>query len=578
MNIGVLFIAAGLKVRMKIKGKALLHRDELNKAKKYLNEIFIWMENSDRKITPIIITPFDEIYELAVQNHIKAVRNDFATASEGSMIKFGINNFPEFDVYLIASAADKKVFKAEIFESICMHYEKNTDRIVFSKYENKLRLPIIFSGNNLKFVNSVISVENGKFVFRTNSKNSTFIEISDEIIEKDIYPRDDYKNFKDYNDIIEKTYSGMQNLIKHDFQWFCQSNRKKVVVIRGGGRIASAVAVNLHRFGYSVLITEKEVPETLFRENSFAKAVMVTKKKLGKTESYLVAMSASNLKDAWDNGVIPVVIDPDLKCLDILYGKDKGEDVFAGRNASDAGYSILNEHNEFKPPVKSQSGQNLEISGKYKLEAICDFTGPGGTKINKSMAPVTFGIYENHNVPQGPEYLIVTKSGPEFSRLRKNNPYSVERISDNPDEEGKESELYSDNKKTNENKDMNISYEESDYSGCFLKKTVSQAAGKFKEIRKIGDIVSKGDIIAQIETSENDKLDVVCESDGVIAGLAIPGNFYKKGSTIIYTAFPDTPKEVIEKIYPSDNAVALSVLNKLINSDLNIFTKNDNFF
>ncbi len=559
MNIGILFIAAGLKVRMKVNGKALLYREEIKKTGRLMEEIFVWINNSDRKITPIVITPFDEVYELAVQKHIKAVKNDFATASEGSMIKFGINNFPEFDAYLIVSTADLKVFKAEIFESVCMHFEKNPGKIVFSKYENKLRLPIVFSGVNVNLVNSVISNENGKFVFRTNSKNSTFLEISEEIIDKNIYPRDYTENSGANYSGIEKAYSSMQSPIKIDFPSLCETKNKRVVVIRGGGRIASAVAVNLHKFGYSVLITEKEIPETLFRENSFSKAVFVTKKKLNKVEAYLVALTSSNLKNAWEKRVIPVVIDPQLNCLDIISGKSDGSDMFNNSKVEGGHFDPLAAYRESADLGKDEINFKPGSIGGYKLEAICDFTPLSETRVNKASAPFTFGVFENHNFPGGPEILVVTTPGIEFSALRKNNPFNVSRIEEENTDEESEPVLHKLNVGATDNDKKSVSDDK------FLKKIIAPVDGKYKEIRRIGDVIIEGDIIAQIEVNGNEKLDISSEQNGIIAGLAISGNFYKSGSPLILIAPADTPKEITERIYPGDNAVGFAILNKLLN-------------
>lgn len=89
---------------------------------------------------------------------------------------------------------------------------------------------------------------------------------------------------------------------------------KKIVVIRGGGDLASGVAVRLHQAGYDVVITELAQPLVVRRKVSFAEAVyegscMVE----GITGRKVVDLV--QLLDALDSGEIAVLADPICECL-----------------------------------------------------------------------------------------------------------------------------------------------------------------------------------------------------------------------------------------------------------------------
>jgi len=92
---------------------------------------------------------------------------------------------------------------------------------------------------------------------------------------------------------------------------------KKIVIVRGGGDLASGVAVCLHEAGYGVVITELAQPLVVRRQVSFAEAVYegicevegIIGRKVERTTQALDAIAA---------GEIAVLVDPDCQCLENL--------------------------------------------------------------------------------------------------------------------------------------------------------------------------------------------------------------------------------------------------------------------
>ena len=92
---------------------------------------------------------------------------------------------------------------------------------------------------------------------------------------------------------------------------------KKIILVRGGGDLASGVAVCLHEAGYSVVITELAQPLVVRRKVSFAEAVYegscsvegITGRK---------ADSVTRALDFLAAGEIAVLVDPDCECLGSL--------------------------------------------------------------------------------------------------------------------------------------------------------------------------------------------------------------------------------------------------------------------
>jgi xanthine dehydrogenase accessory factor len=90
------------------------------------------------------------------------------------------------------------------------------------------------------------------------------------------------------------------------------------ILIRGGGDIASGVALRLHRTGYHVFITELNHPLAVRRTVSFAETVyegewMVEEVKARRAESVAQAVEFSR------NGLIPVLVAPELEIVTLNY-------------------------------------------------------------------------------------------------------------------------------------------------------------------------------------------------------------------------------------------------------------------
>lgn len=90
-----------------------------------------------------------------------------------------------------------------------------------------------------------------------------------------------------------------------------------LVLIRGGGDLASGVAVRLHRSGFQVVITELAQPRVVRRSVSFAEAVFDSHAEVEGIMAEFLS-DPQEIKTTLRAGIIPVLIDPDLEYLDIL--------------------------------------------------------------------------------------------------------------------------------------------------------------------------------------------------------------------------------------------------------------------
>jgi xanthine dehydrogenase accessory factor len=86
-----------------------------------------------------------------------------------------------------------------------------------------------------------------------------------------------------------------------------------LILIRGGGDLASGVALRLHRVGYKVAILELEKPLAVRRTVAFSEAVYEGVQTVEGVTARLV--SADQLQDTLDAGQIPILVDANANIL-----------------------------------------------------------------------------------------------------------------------------------------------------------------------------------------------------------------------------------------------------------------------
>jgi len=88
---------------------------------------------------------------------------------------------------------------------------------------------------------------------------------------------------------------------------------KPLILIRGGGDLASGVALRLHRSGFQIAILELDKPLSVRRTVSFSEAVYEGSQTIEGITSRLV--SADQFQVTLEAGEIPVVVDPQANIL-----------------------------------------------------------------------------------------------------------------------------------------------------------------------------------------------------------------------------------------------------------------------
>ena len=84
-----------------------------------------------------------------------------------------------------------------------------------------------------------------------------------------------------------------------------------IVLIRGGGEVASGIAHRLHRSHFRVCLTEIANPLAVSRGTAFSEAVFDGVKTIEGVTAELVSASSEEIYRVWRQGNIPIVVDPE---------------------------------------------------------------------------------------------------------------------------------------------------------------------------------------------------------------------------------------------------------------------------
>ena len=244
--------------------------------------------------------------------------------------------------------------------------------------------------------------------------------------------------------------------------------KDKLVIVRGGGDIATGTIHRLHRSGFRVLVLETKHPAAIRRQVSFCEAVYegkmqiegVTGIRVGaviRTEADMTRKVQMEIENIWDRRCVPILVDP-------------------------AGASIK----VLQPEIVIDA-----ILAKKNLGTSCD------------MAPLTIGFGPGFTAGEDVDIVIETMRGHNLGRIITEGAALADTgIPGNISGYTKERVLHSPEKGI-----------------VYLK-------------NKIGDVVEKGEVVMEVHTEDGRIVPVNATIPGIIRGLIKDGFLVKKGFKI----------------------------------------------
>lgn len=151
------------------------------------------------------------------------------------------------------------------------------------------------------------------------------------------------------------------------------------IIVRGGGDLASGVIHRLYRCGYRVLILECEKPSAIRRKVAFCEAVYDGKAAVEGVTCRRIS-SLKECEKTWQNGEIPLMVDPSGKCIS-------------------------------------------ELSAQGRVSALVDaILAKRNLGTTKDMAPLTVGLGPGFYAGRDVDYVVETMRGHDLARIITEGP------------------------------------------------------------------------------------------------------------------------------------------------------------
>ncbi len=106
---------------------------------------------------------------------------------------------------------------------------------------------------------------------------------------------------------------------------------KDIVIVRGGGDVASGTIHKLHRSGFKILVLETYYPTSIRRNVCYSEAIYTGKITIENTTAIRVSNFNEILK-CWQNNKIPITVDPHGKFIEMLKPKILIDAILAKKN------------------------------------------------------------------------------------------------------------------------------------------------------------------------------------------------------------------------------------------------------
>lgn len=257
----------------------------------------------------IVVTQYEEIREAAQQAGLGCRINKEPELGISRSIRLGVEAVEELskggtqDAILFV-VCDQPELTEEVFYGLIRSYEASSKRIACVADGERLGNPVIFESAYWEELKSLCEEQGGKTVLKRHREDV------------ELYQVKDGKKLRDID---------------------CLWDLKPLVVVRGGGDLATGTIHKLYEEGYRVAVLETEHPACIRRQVSFCEAIYEGKIEVeGVTAVHIEEAEEDALynavEKAWARGEVPVLKDPFGHVIETLQPEVVVDAILAKRN------------------------------------------------------------------------------------------------------------------------------------------------------------------------------------------------------------------------------------------------------
>ncbi len=497
MNIGVIFSAVSFDVRLRQGDRAYLKQHERFKMAAMLDEIEKWMSETVHVPQLVVVTCFDEIYDLCLARKIRVVKNEFAGLNEENVLRTGLLALPDHKNFILLGSAESKLVKASLFEELCNRFNSLSGRTLVTRYAGNLVFPLLFNLKSLDNVRKILDRGKGRLKIKQGEIPFAVFEATQEFL-----------GSENINMKLRDYLSGTAK------NFFTADKRENVALIIGGGRLGTGIALTLFEAGWKVLITERKDPKTIYKGMSFAEAVGRTKYSVNGVTAHLVSPSLHEFEKAWKAGIIPLIIDDGS-----TEGSFAGGYGFDNTPKAEGGLDPTGHSGSYFDAAPQEKTEKI-----YNLRALIDASSPsedGSLPVFPTFDDIASIGIKGRNYKNPPKYLLETSLTSQYSKISRLPAFEPQRT-DNLIYSADMNESATSEAKIDPVKTFSPLYE-----------FRASEDGRLRAVKRLGDKVKPGDLLAQIVTERGERKDLISNSESYIIGMAEDGSEVKQGEAVL---------------------------------------------
>ncbi|MBP1745156.1 MAG: hypothetical protein H6Q58_2134 [Firmicutes bacterium] len=240
-----------------------------------------------------LVSGNEDVLERGSLRNVSTIYNAKADAGQSESVKAGILNSPDCDAYMFFSG-DQPLLDEETIRLLTESFSENPGLIIVPVFEGRKGAPVIFPKRFREELLALTGDTGGREIIRNHPGSVLLVEVRNSSMLLDIDTKEEYM------ELIES-----------------QPRNEDIVVVRGGGDIATGTIYKLRKCGYRVLVLETENPTAIRRKVSFCEAVYDGKAEVEGVTAKLVS-SLEDISLCWEEGTVPVAVDPNGVLIGIL--------------------------------------------------------------------------------------------------------------------------------------------------------------------------------------------------------------------------------------------------------------------
>ncbi len=245
--------------------------------------------------------------------NVKVVNNPYYKRGMSTSIRRGLQAIDPSSQGILIALGDQPLIKTRTINALIHAFVQRRGTIVVPSFRGKQGHPVIFHRRYLKELLKLRGDVGGRSIIEKHPEEVWLVRVKSEGVTKDI------DTWKDYNPPQlhsspgdgegkregEEMTKGIQMKLERKIE-------DLVVLIRGAGEMASAVAHRLHQSHFKICMLEVSQPLAVRREVSFCEAIYDSEKEVEGVRAKLIS-KPEQIQSVWKEGKIPLLVDPDLK-------------------------------------------------------------------------------------------------------------------------------------------------------------------------------------------------------------------------------------------------------------------------